>query len=446
MTEFIHWPYLPTLQRLTLALAIGLFVGIERERRRKEAGLRTFAFAALLGAVSGLLGLPFALMGLGLLGMLVVLLNVDTIHAGEGAQITTSAALLLIAFAGILAGQGHTFTPTVLGVATAALLTWKQPLAGFSRALTEQELRSAVLLAILTFVIYPLLPAGSVDPWNLIEPQRAWITVILIAGLGFANYVLLKVYGTRGMEITGFLGGLVNSTVTVNELVVRVRETDGRLGEVASRSVVLATGAMVVRNAVILGILAPEALLASLVPLVLMLTVALVLVSWRPEGEPPYPAPDANSQNELVLPTLSSPFSLTAAIRFGVVFLVLQLAGTLAQRLLGHLGFYAVSVLGGFVSSASAVASAAALAASGTLPARVAGFGAILASLTSALVSLPLVMGFAGDRKLRRRMTVRLVGIVLVGVLGAIAQVAVGETMMVDGLRRLTALVDVVPH
>jgi hypothetical protein len=99
MTEFIHWSYRPTLQRLTLALAIGLFVGIERERRRKEAGLRTFAFAALLGAVGGLLGSPFALMGLGLVGMLVVLLNVDTIHAGEGAQITTSAALLLIAFA-----------------------------------------------------------------------------------------------------------------------------------------------------------------------------------------------------------------------------------------------------------------------------------------------------------------------------------------------------------
>jgi len=39
-----------------LALAIGLFVGIERERRHKEAGLRTFAFAAVLGAVGGLLG------------------------------------------------------------------------------------------------------------------------------------------------------------------------------------------------------------------------------------------------------------------------------------------------------------------------------------------------------------------------------------------------------
>jgi uncharacterized membrane protein YhiD involved in acid resistance len=111
--EFPSWPYFPTLARLGLALAIGLLVGIERERRKKGAGVRTFAFAAMLGAIGGLL-------------------NVETIWAGEGAEMTTSAALLITSFAGLLAGQGHTFTPTVLGITTAALLAWKQPLAGFS--------------------------------------------------------------------------------------------------------------------------------------------------------------------------------------------------------------------------------------------------------------------------------------------------------------------------
>jgi hypothetical protein len=65
MDQAAPWPYLPTLARLALALAIGLFVGIEREYRRKEAGLRTFAFAALLGAVGGLLGERFSLLALG---------------------------------------------------------------------------------------------------------------------------------------------------------------------------------------------------------------------------------------------------------------------------------------------------------------------------------------------------------------------------------------------
>ena len=80
----------------------------------------------------------------------------------EGAEITTSAALFITAFAGLLAGQGHTFTPSALGIATAALLAWKEPLAGFSHALTEAEFRSAILLAMLAFVAYPVLP-----PMNL---------------------------------------------------------------------------------------------------------------------------------------------------------------------------------------------------------------------------------------------------------------------------------------
>ena len=78
------WPYMPTLARLALALAIGLFIGIERERRQKVAGVRTFAFAAVLGAVGGLLGEHFGLLAIGLLGVLMVLLNLDTLWSCEG--------------------------------------------------------------------------------------------------------------------------------------------------------------------------------------------------------------------------------------------------------------------------------------------------------------------------------------------------------------------------
>jgi uncharacterized membrane protein (DUF4010 family) len=424
-TEVATWPYVPTLARLALALAIGLFVGIERERRQKVAGVRTFAFAAILGAVGGLLGEAFALLALSLLGILVVLLNVDTIRSGDGAEITTSAALLVTAFAGLLAGQGHTFTPTLLGVATAALLAWKQPLAGFSQALTESELRSAILLAILAFVVYPVLPIESVDPWRLILPREAWVTVVLIAALGFANYILLKLYGARGVEFTGFLGGLVNSTVTVTELANRLRLSGAQLSEATFRGIVLATLAMLVRNAAILGLLAPRALLSSAVPLALMVTGAgvAVYVHGRRGGairrEPRAPNTPPVDQPFLAM---QSPFSLTAALKFGIIFLALRIAGTLAQQVLGAAGFYAVSAVGGVVSSASAVAAAANLAAGDTLPPQVAGTGAIVASLVSALVNLPVVARLAGDRVLTRRLAWVLGGIVVLGVLGAVVQ------------------------
>jgi uncharacterized membrane protein (DUF4010 family) len=412
------WPYLPTLARLTLALAIGLFVGIERERRQKEAGLRTFAFVSMLGAVGGMLGQTFALLALVLVGVLIILLNMETIRTGEGAEITTSAALALIAFAGVLAGHGQTFTPTALGVVTAALLAWKQPLTGFSRALSESELRSAILFAILAFIVYPVLPEGTIDPWGLIAPRTAWITVILVAGLGFTNYVLLKLYGARGLELTGFLGGLINSTVTVTELADRVHSSSGQLVEVTRRGVILATAAMLVRNAVLLGILSPTALWSAAPTLMLMLAGAAAATLFRRER--------ATTKGGEI-PSLSSPFSLTSALRFGVLFLILQVAGTLAQRELGQSGFYAVSLIGGLFSSAGAVASAANLATSGQITPEVAATGSILASLTSATVLLPLVIRVGRTPALSRRVAVVLGAIILLGAVGVLVQPLIGK-------------------
>lgn len=97
-----EWPYLSTLVRLALALAIGLFVGVERERQGKESGLRIFGFAALLGGLGGLLGDNYALLSLSLLGVLIVFLNLHTLWTNQGTELTTSAALLLIGFAGVL--------------------------------------------------------------------------------------------------------------------------------------------------------------------------------------------------------------------------------------------------------------------------------------------------------------------------------------------------------
>jgi uncharacterized membrane protein (DUF4010 family) len=416
------WPYLPTLARLALALALGLLLGIERERRRKEAGLRTFAFASVLGAMGGMLGDSYALLALALLGVLIVLLNLETIRTGEGSEITTSAALLVTGYIGVLAGKGHTFTPTALGVATAALLAWKEPLAGFSRAVTDRELRSAILLAILGFVVYPVLPLGSVDPWQLIEPRAAWVAVILIAALGFGNYVLLKLYGTRGIALGAFLGGLVNSTVAVTDLSKRTSEAGKGFTVEAYRGIILATAAMLIRNAVLLGLLAPAALLAGAVPLGLMLAGTLGVALAGRGGD------ELAAEVALGAPEMASPFSLALALKYGLIFLALQVAGTLAQRSLGEAGFYAVSVVGGFVSSASAVASAGNLASTGTLSPSVAAVGALLASVTSALVNLPIVARVAGDRALTRRVAVVLAALVALGAMGVAVQMLVPVT------------------
>lgn len=49
-----NWPPLVSLYGVLLAQRGCMFVGLEREWRGKEAGLCTFGFAALLGALGGL--------------------------------------------------------------------------------------------------------------------------------------------------------------------------------------------------------------------------------------------------------------------------------------------------------------------------------------------------------------------------------------------------------
>jgi uncharacterized membrane protein (DUF4010 family) len=70
------------------------------------------------------------------------------------------------------------------------------------------------------------------------------------------------------------------------------------------------------------------------------------------------------------------------------------------------------------------VASAATLAAAGTLSPDVAGAGAIIASGTSALVDLPIVARLAGDRRLTRRVGWAFGATVLLGVIGTLLQLA----------------------
>jgi uncharacterized membrane protein (DUF4010 family) len=415
------WPYLEMLTRFALALALGLLIGLERERRKKEAGLRTFGFIAVLGAVGASLGDMYAYIVLCLTGLLTIFLNLQDMRTHEGTELTTSAAMLVTCIAGIMCGKGHTLTPAAIMVSSTALLAWKDILQGFSIGLTERELRSALLLAILAIVIYPALPTGSIGPMGLIQPRAAWATVILIAGIGFVNYVLWKAFGTRGVTIAGFLGGLVNSSVTVNELASRVSGSAvGAVAAAAYRGILLATVAMVMRNAVILALLAPAVAVAGIGAFAAMLAATAFFVFVRRHPAEPHTAlADDAQENQIVLP-----FSLWSALKYGLIFLVLHIVGVLTQKYFGNVGFYVVSALGGMVSSASAVAAAASLAAKGKLELDVAATGAVLASLASVAINLPFVL-----RVPNRRFVLSIAVAMSVIAAGGLAGLLLGEPL-----------------
>ena len=404
------------LARIGLALGLGLLVGLERQRAGKEVGLRTFALTCLAGTLGWLVSPGAALGVLGLVAVVVVILNAHELARGEPVQITTSVALFVTALLGILIAQGQVLIPVAAGILMTMLLAWREELVGFALGLSDQEVRSALTLGILTFIVYPALPEGYVDPWQIVNPREVWVTVILIAAIGFVNYILLRLYGPRGVAFTGLLGGVVNSTATVAELSSRHRVAAGGLARVAYQGIVLSSAAMLQRNGLILAIFAPRVALAVAVPLVAGIVASLAVSLARRES----------AQVEVREIALSSPFSVAEVLRFGLIFLVITVAGDLAQRALGSPGFYAVSFVGGLASSASATATAATLASQGKIDLETAGLGALLASLASILVDLPLAWRLSGDPQLARRLLIATAAIVLAGLIGLAASRLIG--------------------
>ncbi|HAX25144.1 MAG TPA: magnesium transporter accessory protein, partial [Chloroflexi bacterium] len=138
--------------------------------------------------------------------------------------------------------------------------------------------------------------------------------------------------------------------------------------------------------------------------------------------------PSATDEEAHLVPP-DSPFSLRSVLQFGLLFLVLQVAGTLAERALGSAGFYVVSVVGGLVSSASSVASAARLQNAGAISASVAGTGVVLTTLTSLIVNQLLFSRLSGDRGLTRRLVWVTGSIVLIGIAGVGVQVLIQDML-----------------
>jgi uncharacterized membrane protein (DUF4010 family) len=382
MVSFTSLPftYRDVAFKAALAAGIGLLVGLEREWSRKEIGVRTFAISALLGMLTALLGPPFVLGGLCAILMLAAFLNVHSLLRDRSLEMTTSVCLVVVFFLGAMVGDGHYFTAATSAIVMLLLLSWKLELERFADALRPEEIRSAVLLGLLSVVIFPLLPDQFVDKWALINPHQSWLIVVVIAGIGFVNYVLLRIYGTRGVFYAAVLGGLVNSTAAATELSSKFLGRED-LAQQALTVLLLTDIAMFLRNLVILSIFAPAAAMHAGWPLGTM-AAATALWIWLKRD---------NGQTPSEPLKLSSPVSLVRIMKFSVVFLLLSCCGTLAQRFFGDFGFLAVSALGGLVSSASTTAAAASLAAAGRLSPETAGLATIITSVTSSLVNLPLV-------------------------------------------------------
>jgi uncharacterized membrane protein (DUF4010 family) len=395
--------------KLAVAIGIGLVIGFERQWSHKDFGVRTFSFTALLGALTALISPSLILAGMAATIVFAALLNVRDIIATRSVEGTTSVAMVVTFVLGVLVGTGHLFTSVACAIVTTWLLSLKPQFTQFAGGVQAEEIRSAVMLGLFGFVIWPLLPNRYVDPWGLLQPREAWVTVVVVASIGFVNYVLLRLYGKNGITLTAILGGLVNSTASAAELASSLPKA-GLLSQTL-RALLLTSIAMFVRNLILLGVFARSAVKFAALPLFLMTLVA-VYFAFRDRKR------DVDAE-ELEL-HLSSPVSLRKVLSFGLVFLIIQVFGTAAARWLGNSGVLLISVIGGMVSSASTTAAAANMTMHGRITPMQAAMATVLTSIASTAMNLPIVRRHVKDKDVVRDI-----------VLATATQAAAGIAMMV---------------
>lgn len=367
---------------LVVAFAIGLLIGIERERhkgagaRRGAAGVRTFMLIAVAGAVAERLGG----VGLAVGGAFVALAALATYRRTQRSDpgLTTEVAMLVAFLLGALAMREIALA-AALGVAVALVLASKTRLHRFTvQTLTEQELHDALLLIAAATIVLPLLPDRSLDPWGVVNPHTLWMLVVIVMGIQSAGYVALRALGPgTGLALAGFAGGFVSSTATIAAFGDRARAAPSLLLGCVSAAL-FSNVSTVLQLVAVIGALSPNLLRALALPL-FAAGMAAVVVAALARRRAVYDGVGA----ERVAP--GRPFEPRHALSYVAIVAAILLLAAIVHERLGDAGLAAAAGVSGFADVHAAAASVAQLVAASRVSVEDAALPLLIALIANSL-------------------------------------------------------------
>jgi uncharacterized membrane protein (DUF4010 family) len=404
--------------RFGVALAIGLLVGLQREYAKggggKEifAGERTLALMGLLGCTSAMvadvLDSAWAFTGIFLAqsGLIVIAHFVDARRGKVG--LTTEVAALVTTLAGALCYWDYLPLAVALAVVTTVLLSLKVEMDAFVRQITREDIYATLKFAVITAIVLPVLPNQSVvdtSPFDVLNPYKVWLMVVFISGISFLGYVLVKIVGSRqGIGLTGFLGGLVSSTAVTLSFSQRSQKQCG-LAKPFALAIMVSWTVMFSRVVVEVAALNLTLLGVLWLPMAASAAAGLAYCIYL------YFSQRTDEVGEV---SVSNPFELGPAIKFGLLYVIILLVSNVAQSYLGNAGLYLSSILSGLADVDAITLSVAELSKSGGLELSTGARAIVLAAMSNTVVKGGIVLT-GGSGALRRAL---LPGFVLMLVAG----------------------------
>ncbi len=400
---------LVTFYHFGAAAAFGLLIGLQREfiarraseNRRDFAGARTHALIGLLGCSAAFLGdtiastfvLPAVLLITG--ALLIVAYFTSTRENRPG--MTSEVAAVIVFLVGAICHTGEFAIAAAVAVTTTVLLALKVQTRWLASHLTAEDVQATLTFAVLTLIVLPILPRTPIGPapFDVLVPYKVWLMVVLISGISFVGYVLVKVAGPqKGVGITGLLGGMVSSTAVTLSFAQRSR-TMSELSKPFALAILLAWTVMFARVLVEVAVINLALLKFVWMPMVLACIASFAYCAYLHFAD--------SSDTEPLVGDYTNPFELGPALTFGAIYMLIIVVANLAVIHFGDLGVYVSSIASGLADVDAITLSMAELSRTGGVPPAVAARAIVLAAASNTLVKGGIVI-VAGAPALRRVM------------------------------------------
>ncbi len=358
-----------------LGFVVGALIGLERQKKlesERVAGVRSFGLHSLLGAmsvyISQITGNPVVL----IYGVTISIILVGTqvywkLFRTMGKGLTTPLVFSISFVLGALVGfdtpiEGQLFGNLQIFAMSVSLLVFlilgfKEELAHAVEVISREEMISAVELAVIILFFWPLVPE-TIRIWTIDFPAfQTYFLVVLLLGVSFGNYLLVKKFKDRGIYFFGLFGGLANSEAAVSSVtdfyVNEGRRGSGRI----SLAINLANVAMVLRNGLLLLVIDSTLWLVRLylIPITILIVASMVRMILENKKS------QATKEGQLFDTKLVSPFEFGPALRFGAIFAGVYLIQLVLTQSFSGTGLIIAAIIGGFVSAGAVVASSAAV-------------------------------------------------------------------------------------
>jgi uncharacterized membrane protein (DUF4010 family) len=386
------------LQKLFTALLIGLVIGLEREiaqegrQNVKFAGLRTFGIVGLVGGIAAYLTTQgYFIFVMALLG--VITLTAIAYYRSTGIDqhlgFTTEMALTLTFLLGGLAYFEQTVA-IILAIVVTILLAFKVPLHEFSYKIPKEEFYDSLKFALIALVILPVLPDQAYGPLEAFNPYQIWLIVVILTGISFIGYFLVKWFGADlGLSLTGIVGGLASSTAVISSMAIRTKENKD-IERPAMVAATLASMVMLLRVVFMVFIFNPGLVASIYLPIGIMCVACILVASYF------YLQGRDGRKGETI--TLKTPFNIVPALIFAGFIAVVLFVSKAALLYLGSYGLYITSALAGLADVDAITVSTSQLAANGLAAAST----AVTAIMIAVFVNLAIHTAYAfyfGTRK-----------------------------------------------